>query len=85
MKDFPEAVNAQILMAKEDYKNNYGRDPKGIWLSECAYYPGQDKYLEKNNFSFWNLGHPYMQYKFDLGATSFSREEFLKRWLLICR
>ncbi len=38
-------------------------------------------YLEKNNFSFWNLGHPYMQYKFDLGAISFSREEFLKRWL----
>ena len=38
-------------------------------------------YLEKNNFSFWNLGHPYMQYKFDLGAISYSREEFLKRWL----
>ena len=39
------------------------------------------KYLEKNNFSFWNLGHPYMQYKFDLGAKTYSREEFLKRWL----
>lgn len=39
-------------------------------------------YLEKNNFSFWNLGHPYMQYKFDLGAISFSREEFLKRWFV---
>lgn len=38
-------------------------------------------YLEKNNFSFWNLGHPYMQYKFDLGAITFSRKEFLKRWL----
>jgi Leu/Phe-tRNA-protein transferase len=38
-------------------------------------------YLEKNNYSFWNLGHPYMQYKFDLGAISFSREVFLKRWL----
>lgn len=38
-------------------------------------------YLEKNNFSFWNLGHPYMQYKFDLGAKLYSREDFLKRWL----
>ncbi|QKF74232.1 leucyl, phenylalanyl-tRNA-protein transferase [Aliarcobacter faecis] len=38
-------------------------------------------YLEKNNFSFWNLGHPYMQYKFDLGAKLYSRDEFLKRWL----
>ena len=37
-------------------------------------------YLEENNFSFWNLGHPYMQYKFDLGAITYSREEFLKRW-----
>ena len=38
-------------------------------------------YLEKNNFSFWNLGHPYMQYKFDLGAITDKREAFLKRWL----
>ena len=39
-------------------------------------------YLEKNKFSFWNLGHPYMQYKFDLGAKVFTREEFLKKWLV---
>ena len=39
------------------------------------------QYLEKNDFSFWNLGHPYMQYKFDLGAITYSRKEFLKRWL----
>jgi Leu/Phe-tRNA-protein transferase len=39
------------------------------------------KYLEDENYSFWNLGHPYMQYKFDLGATTYSREEFLLKWL----
>lgn len=39
------------------------------------------RYLENNSFVFWNLGHPYMQYKFDLGATLYSREEFLNRWL----
>ena len=38
-------------------------------------------YLEENRFDFWNLGHPYMQYKFDLGAKTYSRLEFLKRWL----
>lgn len=38
-------------------------------------------YLKKNDFSFWNLGHPYMQYKFDLGAKIYTRDEFLKRWL----
>ena len=53
MKDFPEAVNAQILMAKEDYKNNFGVEPKGIWLPECAYYPGQDEYLEKNGLKYF--------------------------------
>ncbi|MEA3497482.1 MAG: hypothetical protein U9R16_00350 [Campylobacterota bacterium] len=37
-------------------------------------------YLEKNNFSFWNLGHPHMQYKKKLGAKIYTREEFLKRW-----
>jgi Leu/Phe-tRNA-protein transferase len=39
------------------------------------------KYLEKENFSFWNLGHPYMQYKFDLGAVTYKRKDFLSRWL----
>lgn len=38
-------------------------------------------YLQKNNYSFWNLGQPYMQYKFDLGAKQYSRIDFLKRWL----
>jgi len=39
------------------------------------------KYLDTNNFSFWNLGHPYMQYKLDMGAKVLSRIEFLERWL----
>jgi len=39
------------------------------------------KYLQNNNFSFWNLGHPYMQYKLDLGATVLSRIDFLEKWL----
>lgn len=38
------------------------------------------KLLEHNNFAFWNLGHPYMEYKNRLGAKIFTREEFLKRW-----
>jgi hypothetical protein len=28
---------------------------------------------------FWNLGHPYMEYKLALGAKVVSRQEFLKR------
>ena len=37
-------------------------------------------YLEKNDFSFWSLGHPHMEYKKKLGAKTYSREEFLQRW-----
>ena len=40
------------------------------------------KFLENENFDFWNLGHPYMDYKFDLGALKYSRIDFLKRWLV---
>ncbi|MGE4383892.1 MAG: hypothetical protein AB7D41_11895 [Arcobacter sp.] len=57
--------------SKEKKYNNWGK----LQLVLLAIY------LEKKNFSFWNLGHPYMQYKFDLGAISYSRKEFLKRWL----
>lgn len=57
--------------SKEKKYNNWGK----LQLVLLAIY------LEKENFSFWNLGHPYMQYKFDLGAMSYSRKEFLKRWL----
>lgn len=36
--------------------------------------------LKKRAYAFWNLGHPYMPYKFELGAKIFGRHDFLKRW-----
>jgi Leu/Phe-tRNA-protein transferase len=36
--------------------------------------------LEKGGFAFWNLGHPYMNYKTDLGAEIIPRGKFLQRW-----
>ena len=36
--------------------------------------------LERQGFSFWNLGHPYMPYKTVLGAKIYTRAEFLRRW-----
>lgn len=38
------------------------------------------KYLQHNNFEFWNLGHPHMEYKQRLGCKTYTRAEFLKRW-----
>jgi 1,4-alpha-glucan branching enzyme len=41
-----EAVNAQIRIAADDYQRRFGRNPRGIWLAECAYNPGDDIYLK---------------------------------------
>jgi 1,4-alpha-glucan branching enzyme len=34
-----ESIDLQIRAAKENYKKHFGRDPRGIWLPECAYRP----------------------------------------------
>ena len=38
------------------------------------------KILEQKGIAFWNLGHPHMKYKIDLGARVVSRDKFLERW-----
>ncbi len=39
------SVRAQLNVAKDHYQETFGRPPKGIWLPECAYYPGVDEKL----------------------------------------
>lgn len=38
------------------------------------------QYLQTKGFDFWNLGHASLQYKIDLGAKIYSREDFLILW-----
>lgn len=38
------------------------------------------QYLQMHGFSFWNLGHPHLEYKSKLGSITYSRKDFLKRW-----
>ena len=38
------------------------------------------KYLQEEGIQFWNLGHPGMQYKLDLGAEILPRNQFLSMW-----
>ncbi len=33
------SINLQLTAAVENYKKHFGREPKGIWLPECAYRP----------------------------------------------
>ena len=41
----PEAVRAQIQVATSDFKRIFGYEPEGIWLPECGYFDGVEKYL----------------------------------------
>ena len=43
----PSAVNAQIATGVDVYKKAFGRAPRGMWLSECAYIPELEPYLRK--------------------------------------
>ena len=38
------------------------------------------RWLEAHGFAFWNLGQPWMPYKFALGAREYTRQDFLRRW-----
>jgi 1,4-alpha-glucan branching enzyme len=41
----PESIRAQILTGRDHYRSCFGRDPRGIWLPECAYVPQLDAAL----------------------------------------
>ena len=34
-----ESIQAQVKQAVSSYRRHFGRDPRGIWLPECAYRP----------------------------------------------
>lgn len=41
------SVRGQILTARDHYRSCFGRDPRGIWLPECAYSDGLDVVLQE--------------------------------------
>lgn len=40
-----ECVRAQVDTAAREHRRVFGRDAAGIWLPECAYYPGVERFL----------------------------------------
>lgn len=53
MQQYPEAVRAQVSVAAAHYRMHFGRDPRGIWLPECGYFPGVEKYLAAEGIRFF--------------------------------
>jgi 1,4-alpha-glucan branching enzyme len=53
LNQHPESVKAQISVAAAHYRQHFGRDPRGIWLPECGYFPGVEKVLAQENIRFF--------------------------------
>ncbi len=49
----PPTIRAQILVARDHYRSCFGRDPRGIWLPECAYFEGVEDYLQDANLRWF--------------------------------
>lgn len=48
-----EAKRAQIQVARANYIKHFGRPPRGIWLAECAFNPGDDRHLAQAGLKFF--------------------------------
>ena len=55
MADHPPSIRAQILTARDHYRSCFGRDPRGIWLPECAYVAGVETFLQEANIRWFIL------------------------------
>ncbi|MGH9819515.1 MAG: glycoside hydrolase family 57 protein, partial [Pyrinomonadaceae bacterium] len=49
----PESRRAQIKVAVANYKKHFGRQPRGIWLPECAYEPGLENLLKDAGIEYF--------------------------------
>lgn len=53
MEQYPQAIRAQLEQAVKTYERHMGVKPRGIWLAECAYFPGLDKYLAEYSLEYF--------------------------------
>jgi len=44
---------AQVRAAVADYREKFGKRPRGIWLAECGYTEGVDEILKENGIRFF--------------------------------
>ncbi|MEY2466825.1 MAG: 1,4-alpha-glucan branching enzyme [Verrucomicrobiota bacterium] len=53
LANHPQSIRAQILVARDHYRSCFGRDPRGIWLPECAYVDGVENVLQEANIRWF--------------------------------
>ena len=53
MEIIKPSVRAQVKVAASHYEKVFGRRPKGIWLPECGYNPGDDVILKEAGLKYF--------------------------------
>ena len=53
METVKHSVKGQIKIACDFYREVFGRSPRGIWLPECGYNPGDDRILAENGIQYF--------------------------------
>lgn len=87
MRDHPGSVRAQLEVGVRTHQRILGRRPRGIWLPECAFFPGLDKELTRLGLEFFFVdshalvnAEPYPRYDVYApvvtphGAVAFARD-----------
>jgi 1,4-alpha-glucan branching enzyme len=49
----PGTVRAQIMTAVREHERIFGHKPRGMWIPECAFYPGLDNYLAEAGIRYF--------------------------------
>lgn len=55
LANHPPSLRAQILVARDEYRACFGREPRGIWLPECAYSEEVEPVLREANIRWFIL------------------------------
>lgn len=52
LRQNPASVRAQFLAARACHKSIFGAESDGVWLPECAYYPGVERFMAEAGFAY---------------------------------
>lgn len=55
LQDHPPSLRAQLLTAQTSHCACFGREARGIWLPECAFFPGLERHLADAGFQWFIL------------------------------
>ncbi|MBX3745699.1 MAG: DUF1957 domain-containing protein [Verrucomicrobiae bacterium] len=55
LREHPSSIRGQILTARDDYRRCFGRDPRGIWLPECAYAAAVEPALQEAGIRWFTM------------------------------